>query len=330
MKFLIVRFSSIGDIVLTSPVVRCLREQTGGEVHLLTKKSFTPIVAENPHLGRVYSIEKDVWEVLADLKSESYDAVIDLHHNLRSIMVRRELGGASRVFQKENMKKWGMVNLKAKLECRHIVERYLESVRDFGAENDGRGLDFFISKKDVITPGSIDSGLSPGNYVAFVIGAAHATKRLAEERMVEICHRLSSNHGLKAVLLGGLSESEVGKRMAEKTGAVNACGRLNLGQSACLVREAGAVLTHDTGLMHIAAAFQKRMVSVWGSTVPAFGMSPYFGEGGVGRNVSIEIAGLGCRPCSKIGFDRCPRGHFRCMAEQPVEKITEILAEMML
>lgn len=325
MKFLIIRFSSIGDIVLTSPVVRCLREQTGAEIHFLTKKNFVPILAENPHISRVFSFEKNISEVVTDLKSMSYDAVIDLHNNFRSGQIKRVLGRPSRSFSKLNLEKWLLVNFKIdRLPDVHIVDRYLETVLDFGVKNDGRGLDFFISKKDEIAPGKFDESLAPGNFIAFVLGATHATKRLPEEKMLEICASLISKKRKKVVLLGGPAEREIGERIAQKTGAVNACGRLNLAQSACLVRDAGAVLTHDTGLMHIAAAFQKKIVSVWGNTVPAFGMTPYFGKG-KGQNSSIEVPNLRCRPCSKIGFDACPKEHFRCMNDQRLDEIVDIL-----
>ena len=325
MKFLIIRFSSIGDIVLTSPVVRCLREQTGAEIHFLTKRNFVPIVEENPHISRVFSFEKNISEVITDLKSMGYDAVIDLHNNLRSRRAMFELGRPSRVFSKLNIEKWLLVNFKInRMPDVHIVDRYLETIRDFGAKNDSRGLDFFIPKKDEIPPGFLDNNLKTWEYVGFVLGATHATKRLSEDKMTDICSDLVENRKRKVVLLGGPAEREIGQNIAQKTGAINACGRLNLAQSACLVRDAGAVLTHDTGLMHIAAAFQKNIVSVWGSTVPVFGMTPYFGTG-TGKNVCCEVENLACRPCSKIGFDACPKGHFRCMNDQSVEKIVDIL-----
>ena len=103
---------------------------------------------------------------------------------------------------------------------------------------------------------------------------------------------------------------------------VNVCGRLSLHQSASLVRQSAVVLTHDTGLMHIAAALRKPIVSVWGSTVPKLGMYPFYPDG-MDLNTSIEVMGLRCRPCSKIGYERCPKGHFRCMREVDAEGVAE-------
>jgi ADP-heptose:LPS heptosyltransferase len=306
MKFLIIRFSSIGDIVLTTPVVRCLKQQLdGAEIHFLTKKNFQGIVANNPYVDKVWTIEKKVSEVMANLQKEKFDYVIDLHSNLRTAQVKWRLGAKNLTFDKINVQKWLMVQMKInRLPKRHIVERYLDTVLSLGVKNDGRGLDYFIPPKDEVNVSEY------GKYIAFVIGAAHATKRLPKEKIIEICQQTQQT----ILLLGGKDEKEVGETIAQAAGqhVINTCGNYNLNQSASLVRQADYVITHDTGLMHIAAAFQKKIISVWGNTIPEFGMSPYYGNE-VNKNTSIEVKNLGCRPCSKIGFDQCPKGHFDCM-----------------
>jgi ADP-heptose:LPS heptosyltransferase len=99
------------------------------------------------------------------------------------------------------------------------------------------------------------------------------------------------------------------------THVINLCGQLSLAQSASIVGQSARVFTHDTGLMHIAAALRKPIVSIWGSTVPAFGMYPFYPDG-LDLNTTLEVKDLSCRPCSKIGYDKCPKGHFRCMVGQ--------------
>ena len=118
-----------------------------------------------------------------------------------------------------------------------------------------------------------------------------------------------------------------GVALAAAAGAhvVNLCGALSLYQSASFVRQAAKVATHDTGLMHIAAAFRKEMVSIWGNTVPKFGMYPFYPDG-MDRNTTIEVQGLSCRPCSKIGHKRCPEKHFRCMNALDIAQICSALA----
>ena len=319
MKILIIRFSSIGDIVLTSPVIRCLKKQTGAEIHYLTKKSFKKILISNPYVDKVFSIEKDISEVITDLKSMNYDYVIDLHKNLRSLHVKKALGVKSFSFNKLNIEKWLMVNLKInRLPHTHIVDRNLETVALLGVKNDGEGLDYFIPKEDEIDLNVINQkhkfSIANSKYIAFVIGAAHATKRLPVEKIIDICNGLN----LPVILLGGKEDFENGELISTKsTGYVlNLCSKLNLNQSASIVKQAELVITHDTGLMHIAAAFRKKIISVWGNTIPEFGMYPYYPTSeneGIFKNNMVEVKGLNCRPCSKIGYDKCPKGHFKCM-----------------
>ncbi len=306
LKFLIIRFSSIGDIVLTTPVVRCLKQQLDGvEIHFLTKKNFQGIAANNPYVDKVWTIEKKVSEVLPALRNEKFDYVIDLHSNLRTAQVKWRLGAKNLTFDKLNFQKWLMVRLKInRLPQCHIVDRYLDTLTSLGIKNDGQGLDYFIPPKD-----EVNVSLH-GKYIAFVIGAAHATKRLPQQKIIEICQQTQQ----PILLLGGKEEREVGEAIAQAAGkhVINTCGQYNLNQSASMVQQADYVITHDTGLMHIAAAFQKKIISVWGNTIPEFGMSPYYGNA-TNKNTSIEVKNLGCRPCSKIGFDQCPKGHFDCM-----------------
>ena len=308
MKILVLRFSSIGDIVLTTPVVRCLKKQAGAELHYLTKEIFAPILAANPYIDRVFSFKKDVSEVLHDLRSEKYDLVVDLHHNLRSLRVKWALHRPARSFDKINFEKWLLVNTGIdRLPNVHIVHRYMATVRRLGVVYDGAGLDYFIPPEEEVRVSALSGSLAPGNYIAFALGATHATKRLPVQKAAEICRKTDQ----PVVLLGGKAEVEASRAILGPN-VVNLCGQLTLHQSASVVRQACAVLTHDTGLMHIAAAFRKPIVSVWGNTVPAFGMFPFYPTG-MDLNTSVEVKGLSCRPCSKIGYDRCPRKHFRCM-----------------
>jgi ADP-heptose:LPS heptosyltransferase len=320
LKILLLRFSSIGDIVLSSPVARCLKKQLGAEVHFLSKRAFEPILLPNPHIDKVFSFEKKVSEVLNSLKSENYDLVVDLHHNLRSLRVKLALGRPARSFDKLNLEKWLMVNFKIDwLPSVHIVHRYLQTVKHLGVKYDGAGLDFFIPPEEDVEVSKFSNLLAEGDFIAFVLGATHATKRLPAEKAAEICRKIDQ----PVVLLGGKAEQAAAAAIVGSN-VVNLCGQLSLHQSASVVRQSAKVLTHDTGLMHIAAAFGKEIVSVWGNTIPKFGMFPFYPTG-PNRNTSIEVEGLSCRPCSKIGFDRCPRGHFKCMNEISAVEVAEAI-----
>jgi len=321
VKFLIIRFSSIGDIVLTTPVVRCLKKQVEGEVeiHYLTKSDYVDLLKENPHIDKIHAIEKSTNEVIERLKKEAFDYVIDLHKNLRSNRVKRKLNALSFSFNKLNIEKWLLVNLKMdRMPDIHIVDRYLDSCKAFGVKNDGEGLDFYLPKNfnnQIELPESFNNG-----YIALVIGANHNTKRLPTDRLKELVNEIKQ----PIVLIGGKKDEEIANELLTNNNSIySAVGKADLMQSAYLIKESDLVISPDTGMMHIAAAFQKEIISVWGNTVPELGMYPYFKAGKNSNSKIFEVKGLKCRPCSKIGFDKCPKGHFNCMNQIPLEEIAE-------
>lgn len=312
VKVLIIRFSSIGDIVLTTPVIRCLKNQLEGdvEVHYLTKKAYKDLLLHNPYIEKVHCIDKSTNEVISDLKSENFDYVIDLHKNLRSGRVKRQLQALSFSFEKLNFQKWLLVNLKInRMPDIHIVDRYLASTKALGIKNDGEGLDYFLPK-DLDESKLLPKEFNP-TYIALVLGANHATKKLPLNKLKSLVQDIPQ----ALVLIGGKEDAKWGEELEaiDPERIVNACGKMNLNESAALLKNAQWVISPDTGMMHIAAAFQKKIISIWGNTVPDFGMYPYLKAVSKKNSLVIENNQLNCRPCSKIGFDKCPKGHFKCM-----------------
>ncbi len=328
-KILIIRFSSIGDIVLTSPVVRCLKEQLQGqvEIHYITKRSYASLLEHNPHIDKVYTIEKKVSEISGLLRKEKYTHVIDLHKNLRSARVKSVISGKKYAFDKLNIEKWMAVNLKSNsLPDIHIVDRYLATIESLGVKNDHKGLDFFIDPTHHVLKSSLPASFQSG-FVAFAIGGQHATKCLPVDKMIAICKKVE----LPIVLLGGKEDLRVAKFIEDKLDQkiINGCGKYSIHESASIVSQAEAVITHDTGMMHIAAAFNRKIVSIWGNTIPEFGMYPYLPEGLKNYSEIIEVKELGCRPCSKIGFDKCPKGHFKCMKQISEDRVVEKVYDLL-
>lgn len=311
-KFLLIRFSSIGDIVLTTPAIRCLKNQVeGAEVHFITKPQFAGILSSNPYIDKIHLLKDNITETIKELQDENFDYVIDLHNNLRSSRISSALKLGSFKFKKLNIQKWLLVNFKInKLPDKHIVDRYMETLAPFDVYNDNKGLDYFIPEKDEITIPDLFGNDFPKNFIAIVIGAKHFTKQLPSQKISAICNLLNA----PVLLLGGKEDESKGeeilKNIDNKKKVINTCGKLSLNQSASVVKQATVVVSHDTGLMHIATAFHKNIISVWGNTVPAFGMYPYLP--GSGSHI-IEEKELKCRPCTKIGFRECPKSHFKCM-----------------
>ena len=332
MKLLIIRFSSIGDIVLTTPVLRCIRRQyPDAEIHFLVKRSFKAVVAYNPYIDVIHTLDQDLNENITELKKIKFDYVIDLHRNLRTMRVKRAIDAPALSFDKLNFRKWLYVNFKWNvMPDKSIVDRYFEGMRSLNLKNDGEGLDYFIAENQETSQDDIPMGHWAG-FIACVIGGSYATKKFPVSKWQE----LAALCPYPMILLGGPEDRDEGNEIA-KTDAgkiYNACGKFNLNESADLVKRSKVVISNDTGLMHIAAAFKKPVISLWGNTTPEMGMFPYYGFNNLNQNVSQlsvinEVKGLGCRPCSKIGYHKCPKKHFRCMNDIPVEPIIESLKKL--
>ena len=318
VKFLVIRFSSIGDIVLTTPVLRHLKQQVeDAEIHYLTKAVNAPLLEANPNIDRIHIFDGDVKACTGILKEEGIDYVIDLHHNVRSARIKQGLKRIAFPVDKLNWKKWLFVNLKIdRMPERHMVDRNLDTIRTFIEEQDDQGLDYFIPEKSEIDITGLPESFRKG-YIGLSIGAQHFTKILPVESLVKLCRMLQ----YPVLILGGPGDQDRGDFIASSLPGkdiLNTCGHYSIHQSASLVRQARLIITNDTGLMHIGAAFHKKIISIWGNTVPRFGMYPYRAHP---SSLQFEVTGLSCRPCSKIGYQKCPRGHFKCMLEQDLDAL---------
>jgi len=327
MKFLVIRFSSIGDIVLTTPVFRCLKKQViGAEIHFLTKQSFKAVTEANPYIDKFFYFEKDFRDIVEQLKKEDYDYVIDLHRNFRSGKIKRALNKPSHTIDKLDWEKFLLTKLHINImPGKHITQRSLDTIRPFGVKDDGGGLDYFIPEKDKVKEEDFPASHHAG-YIAIVIGASYATKKLPVFKLRELCQKLN----YPIILIGGKEDKAVSDEVSSvDPGKIyNACGKFNLNESADLVRRAKLVISHDTGLQYIASAYHKVVLAIWGATSPKLDVEPYYGSKYLEPNsnklhVNILVPGLSCQPCSKYGTRKCPRGHFKCMKLQDTDYIVE-------
>lgn len=325
VKFLVVRFSSIGDIILTTPVVRHLKQQVDrAEIHYLCKSPYARLLEANPYVDRIHRFEGDMRSCIRSLKKEGFDYVIDLHHNFRSARIKNGLRRIDFSVHKLNLLKWLYVNFKIdRMPDRHMVDRNLDTIRTFIQETDDRGLDYFIPESAEVGLETLPAAYRKG-YVALSIGAQHVTKKLPLDLLISLCQQLD----FPIIVMGGPEDRTLGASLLTALpdkAMVNGCGAYSIHQSASLIRQSRLLITHDTGLMHIGAAFQKKIVSVWGNTVPRFGMFPYRADP---SSVVFEVNNLSCRPCSKIGYQKCPRGHFKCMLDQDIDGIAQAARDL--
>jgi ADP-heptose:LPS heptosyltransferase len=320
LKVLVIRFSSIGDIVLTFHALRCLREKhPNAEIHFLTKSRYAELLQASTFHDKTLFFEGDLMQTRSLIRKGNYTHIVDLHNNLRSRLLTI---GIRRVhlsrFNKLNWEKWLFTRLKKnKLPNKHLVERYIEAFSELGVLNDSKNTLFFVPNEFKIDVNHYE--LAGNSFLAIALGAQYSTKKFPVSSLIKVIEF----YDLPIVLLGGHAEHEDGKKIQAafpQKKIYNLCGELSLLASASILSQAKTVLTNDTGLMHIAAMFDVPIVSIWGNTVPAFGMSSY--RPGNEKSVKIhEVVGLNCRPCSKIGYQECPKGHFNCMQKQDVSAI---------
>ena len=309
-KVLLIRFSSIGDILLTSPVIRSLKQARPElELHFVTKKAFKDLLSDNPHLDKLHLLDGSLFSLISQLRVEKYDYVLDLHRNLRTRIIKAALMRPSKSFNKENGKKYLLVRKKKITgEIDHIVKRYGETLSALKVRLDKEGLELHLPNR-VVEEAKMKSQPFFGKHpkvLAVVLGANYKTKRWVVDYFPLLLNKL----GLPVLLIGGKDTWEDATLISSKlqVPVLDIVGKEKLLVSAAMMKNCDAVLTHDTGFMHIAAAFKQKVFSIWGSTVPELGMTPYKTE-----SYLIENRNINCRPCSKIGFDKCPKGHFNCM-----------------
>jgi len=311
-KILVIRFSSIGDIVLTSPVYRILQEQLphGAEVHLLTQKRFAFVHEANPFVNKIWAVEKSGMEVVNELKEENFDYIIDLQNSLRSRSIRKKLGALAFSVNKQNLRKWIQVNLGIwKGPIKHIVDRYLDTLKIFNVDNDGEGLEYFIPSTTNSIQQILPSEFIQKGYTVIAVGGAHEGKQWSEENWIELSGKFQDE---RIIWIGGKEDSI---QLNHSLLHLDLIGKCTVHESARIIGHSKAVICGDTGMMHIAAAFKKDIVVLWGCTTPELGMGVHRPQPNIGEHmhsVYLQAKRKG-RPCSKLG-NYCKYGmHNKCI-----------------
>ena len=322
IKILVIRLSSIGDIILTTPLLRHLdTAYPEAQIDFLVKPHFVSLVASNPRLTAFYTTEQ--------LPAAHYDLVVDLQNNSSSRAIVRSLHAGKTVhYHKENWKKWLLVHFKINRygSCRSVVERYLDSMKEFAVTGDSLGCEIYPSLDDkAFASPFFETGRKT---LGVCFGAKHFTKRFPPQHFAALLILLLRETQLQVLLLGGKEDASHANEIMDafpgsfQPMVLNLAGNCTLMQTAAILERCDAVLCNDTGLMHLASAFGKKLFVLFGSSSSSFGFLPYH----VPYDL-FQVEGLPCRPCSHVGRDHCPKGHFRCMNDLSIALIAEHIVD---
>ena len=332
-SILVVRFSSIGDVLLTTPVLRAIRQRwPGARISFLTRQRFAPLLQQNPHVDELITLEEgaglsELVSLGRSLASRKWHLLADFHSSLRSRVIRRLIpADFTAVYAKSHLKRSLLIYTRLDFygpEPPAVPQRYAACLAPFGVSLDQGPCELHLEEADRSPAQRQIAERWPDStgILAVAPGSAWQTKRWPAERFAHSAAELAGKHGLKVILLGSEKDLEACGQVEKNLGpenCLNLAGRLSLRGSAAAVEKSGILLTNDTGLMHIATAVGTPVVAVFGCTTRHLGYFPYR----AGKAKVIETS-LFCRPCTHNGRKRCPLGHFRCMGDIGVERIVE-------
>jgi heptosyltransferase-2 len=326
-KILIIRFSSLGDIILTTPFLKVLRHHyPNSQIDYLTKSSYTDIIRFNPNVNNVISVDdslefKELMKLRKKLSASKYNLIIDLHNNLRTFYLRTFLRISTKfiVYKKLSLRKLLLVNFKINLlkNIPAISQRYISTLRKI--LNLKTGSTEFLPEifTGDITRQQLEKILNElkipvaGRLICIVPSSKHYTKTYPAEYYVELINKFDKQK-YSFILIGKGEDKENIGMIQSLTGhnVYDLCDKLDLLELAELMKKCSLVITGDTGPMHIAEAVNVPIIMLSGSSVREFGFYPQSENA-----VVLENNGIKCRPCSHIGRSSCPKGHFKCMKE---------------
>lgn len=310
-KILIIRFNAIGDIILTTPVIRAIHHQIKqAEIHILVNQKYQNVLANNPYISKIHTYSNNKNQVVEQLKTEQFNFVLDLQNTRKSHKICHQLNLPHSSFNKLKIKKLIYTRLKINtLPLNHIVDRYFDAAKPLLIVNDGRGLDFNIPETEKFNTDNLPIFFEDG-FIAILLDADKGTKKIPINKLMEIIPMLLK----PVVLIGDKNSSAIGDELVNRLGdrVYNICGQLSVNQYASLIDQSLCVLTGDNDYMQVAAALRKPICSLWGSSIPEFGNYPYMPND---RELfrMFEICSIKCRPCGKRGFRKCPHRNFKCM-----------------
>lgn len=322
----------MGDIVLTFPVIKAIKKHDpNSHITFAVKEQFQEILYENDEIDEIIPLTpfhqqgiKSLFAYINKLNEKNFDLVIDLHRNLRSRIITLFVNANKKIhYRKHHLHRKMMMLLKRIPEKKvHTVDNYLRTIETIGItwekrvpqiEPDASSLNYvekYLKQKNL---------LDEENLIAINPNAAHFTKQLPAEKIVELTKILVEQKNAKVILIGGEADHEHNQKIIESTqlkkNIISTAGEISLKFLPALLSRCKLLITNDSGPMHVAVSVGTPVVAFFGPTIQEFGFYP-LGE----RDIVIE-ADVSCRPCSLHGTETCPKSHFKCMKTISIEKI---------
>lgn len=335
VKILIIRFSSIGDVILTTPLIRCLRVKfPTAQIDFLVKKEFSVVLSRNPHISNIIAFDKnagsgELSRIRKVVHINRYSHILDIQKNIRSIFIASGSGALVSGFSKKLLARDLLIRFGINIykEIKPVYLRYFEAAETLGVVYDERGTEVFPSESDALNVEdtlkqiNIPSGMP---FLAVAPGAQWANKRWTNAGYAASADTFCMQTGAYTVLIGGPGDVEICKQVQSlmKTPSLNLAGKLNLMGSAALLGKAAMVLTNDTGMLHMAQAMKRPVVAVYGPTTRELGFFPQ------PENSRVAETDISCRPCTQKGLQYCPKKHFRCMNDIAPETVSKLAMEL--
>jgi len=329
MKVLFIRFSSLGDVLLTTPIIRTFRTHfPNAEIHFLTKKQFAPLMENNPHIDTLICFDAEnesMLQLIIRLQKEHYTHIIDLHDKLRSALIKRFVPGKVFTYKKKH-------NYRKKLLKDHdlkpissTVDLYASVLENFDLSLDEKKLDFFLPENEKAIAASFLSS-NKKRIVTISPGTSWHTKQYPAEYYKKLIRNLLDNYDVKVVLIGTEQEKNLTTELAalSENKILNLGGRTTLIESAVIIKHSYLFISGDCGPMHIAAAFEIPQIAIFGPTHPKLGFAP------LNPNAEVLTLDLDCSPCTLHGNNRCPESHFKCMMDLSPDMVLDQVDNLFL
>ncbi len=323
MKILIIRFSSLGDIILTTPVIRLLRQKyPRAEICYVTKKQFADVIVSNKEVNKTYLLEQQTIKELAAEMNTTFDLVVDLHRSLRSKLLLRELDFKRRVkVRKPYFKRWALVFFKINFfkEILPVPMQYMKTLKPLGIEATMQRPAIY---PDEPGPQKLGGWQSDQPTIAIAPGAKWFTKRWPIDHFIALIEKLRTGYSqYQIVVLGGPDEKPLSLEIEKflDGGVFDFIGKLTILETAFVISKADVLISNDSALIHIASAFETYIIALFLSTTIEFGFGPY-------PDTSVVLSQqLPCKPCDHKGRSRCPKGHFQCAYAITPDKVLAAL-----